>query len=729
MYFSNINNPELQHFHKTIGADFSMSLTEILSSDLFKVEPMSEDMYRVYPLFYCKNIISNNSSDKILDTQCLILIKQEHETYLSFITDNANSNVLIDESLLNIKGIDESLTMEEFNALVYQLRNTINLEGIISFEETSLVNGVYADYRLFADDEFARNDAGFIVNDNLKNNQLTVLLLNPFFLNARYVLTCTVRSLTGANICENESQDYKTLDTFSVELVENVPVALNLNDYVNDSILDFDMSISVSFDVPEIVNLNFELELNSNTDFVPFGETLTLTARLTGEDNVDGYIVEFFEDNQSIGSETTSNGGVAELEYISESHGNHVYSCNILGVIDSVNVRVGKYDSIISLTSDKSVQYLTGNYTLTGVLTSQNNPLPDTPVKLYCNNVFLEELTTDNNGTFTETFVGESLGSYNYQIVYEGDNTIYKSNANTNVTIRKINTNMTVNFNKTNIEIGDTLTITGKLTDEFNNPVSNREIVSRWYPVLNGQILPIVGTANTNNNGDYSISAIMKTVVTNAEIHTSFNADSTYNSRGVFGNVTVYKNKLTLTTDKTKYDVNEACNYSILLTDNNNNPVSNKQVKIYVDTALIRTATTDSQGKITGSFSNPSEYGTHTIKAVYAEGDQYKEVTNSITVTFKYKLVINTFAPTYSGYYYTYQVEVLSQINGSWVKMTDIPVYFEEFDNARAYSTNENGIVNVMYNNGYHNGFYDEMNIRIDETSEYYGATAVIYKP
>ena len=43
MYFSNIANEELKHFHGIVGADFSMSLTDILTSNLFKVETIIAD--------------------------------------------------------------------------------------------------------------------------------------------------------------------------------------------------------------------------------------------------------------------------------------------------------------------------------------------------------------------------------------------------------------------------------------------------------------------------------------------------------------------------------------------------------------------------------------------------------------------------------------------------------------------------------------------------------------
>ena len=138
MYYSDISSDELRIFHKMQGVDFSISLTDLLNSDLFKVETIIEnELYRVYPLFYCDNITSSNPDDKILDTRCLILLKNEHETFLSFRTNKDNPNNIIDDEYLNIKDIGDSLTINEFNALVYRLRKNTVLNEVLNFSKVN----------------------------------------------------------------------------------------------------------------------------------------------------------------------------------------------------------------------------------------------------------------------------------------------------------------------------------------------------------------------------------------------------------------------------------------------------------------------------------------------------------------------------------------------------------------------------------------------------------------
>ena len=86
MYFSNIGDSELSQYHSLVCNDFKMTLTDVLSSDLFKVEEIvSDSIFKVYPLFYCSSIKSNNYDDKVLDNRCVIC-KNATDTVLSFNT-------------------------------------------------------------------------------------------------------------------------------------------------------------------------------------------------------------------------------------------------------------------------------------------------------------------------------------------------------------------------------------------------------------------------------------------------------------------------------------------------------------------------------------------------------------------------------------------------------------------------------------------------------------------
>ena len=86
VYFSNIGDSELSQYHNLVLNDFKMTLSDVLSSDLFKVEEIVEDsIFKIYPLFYCSSISSTNYDDKVLDNKCVIC-KNATDTVLSFNT-------------------------------------------------------------------------------------------------------------------------------------------------------------------------------------------------------------------------------------------------------------------------------------------------------------------------------------------------------------------------------------------------------------------------------------------------------------------------------------------------------------------------------------------------------------------------------------------------------------------------------------------------------------------
>jgi hypothetical protein len=67
-YYTNIANKDLQYFHQIPVKNFTIKLSDINTSWLFKIDEIIEDsIYKIYPLFYTQEIKSSNPNDKILD--------------------------------------------------------------------------------------------------------------------------------------------------------------------------------------------------------------------------------------------------------------------------------------------------------------------------------------------------------------------------------------------------------------------------------------------------------------------------------------------------------------------------------------------------------------------------------------------------------------------------------------------------------------------------------------
>lgn len=508
MYFSNIGNDELKQFHGKNGVDFTISLTNLISSNLFNVEEiLSDKLYRVYPLFYCNNVISSNPTDKNFDNRCLILEKMEHETYLSFITNNDKSNSVLNENVLTLYDLNHNLSVNEFNAIIYKLRELSRLGGTLNFEDNLNPTGLYGTYELNDNDQL-RNDTGFIINDKVKNNPLTITLKNPFFLNAKYTLTFTVKSLTGANVCIEEYEDYKTYDTFSIELIKDNPIALDLSGYVNDSVLDFNVDVSLSFDTSELANRSFGVELTAEEETIFVEDNVVLNAKLNGAGNLNGYTVQFFEDNVYCGSESTNVNGEAVFRH-NTSLGEHTYTCKVLGLSANINVKVIKHTTEFVLSSNKNTAYIPTNFIISGVLTNENGVIPNASVKLYNNNVLLaSNIITDNNGSFSKTINANSVSNYNFKAVFEETEINKYSQSNiVAVTARKLNTNLSINLNRNSIYYTETIVVSGVLKDELNNPIGNASI-----KLINSHGYDVASPTTTNSSGQYTFNVTLNAV-------------------------------------------------------------------------------------------------------------------------------------------------------------------------------------------------------------------------
>ena len=90
MYFTNINNPELKCYHRKVKTSKAILLTEALSNSNdkgFKVEPIiNNKIYKIYPMFYCDEISSTNTNDRIFDSRMIICEKKD-DTILQFKTN------------------------------------------------------------------------------------------------------------------------------------------------------------------------------------------------------------------------------------------------------------------------------------------------------------------------------------------------------------------------------------------------------------------------------------------------------------------------------------------------------------------------------------------------------------------------------------------------------------------------------------------------------------------
>ena len=163
MYFGNIADSELKQYHETVKNNFSMSLSNVLSSDLFKIETIITDtIYKIYPLFYCDTITSTNKNDKILDNKCIICEK-DTSTRLYFNTDTDLTNVDLGCVSL-IRGT--SVSFDNNPVPVFLCFDKITNRVLEGVKISANLTNVYHEYGI---DEGVSNKDGLVFLPNLMN--------------------------------------------------------------------------------------------------------------------------------------------------------------------------------------------------------------------------------------------------------------------------------------------------------------------------------------------------------------------------------------------------------------------------------------------------------------------------------------------------------------------------------------------------------------------------------
>lgn len=249
MYFSNVGNVELQKFRNQKAHNFTISLTDLLTSDLFKVETIiSNTLYRIYPLFYTGKIYSNNSSNRILENKCIICNKTNEETYFTFVSDETK-DIVDYTNYADYYDVGDSLTANEFNTIINLFRkNTIHQD---SFKlKQGKITGEYGEY-VFNIDSTTIVDTGILITDETLTNLGTVKLQNPSFENSTYTLKLKISHMTDINVCEvNTSNIIVEELTIELKAGENVTIPFNTLDY--NYVVGFDAVVEIKHDKPII---------------------------------------------------------------------------------------------------------------------------------------------------------------------------------------------------------------------------------------------------------------------------------------------------------------------------------------------------------------------------------------------------------------------------------------------------------------------------------------------
>ena len=296
-----------------------------------------------------------------------------------------------------------------------------------------------------------------------------------------------------------------------------------------------------------------------------------------------------------------------------------------------------------------------GTYTITSPLNVQTSS-----TVLGCGNAIIENTTSYK---FFRVYQNQRLNLQDLSLTHDTsservDNTNWINNNKNNNPIYvvisegagKTLTLLSMDTDKLTYTIGETIEITGLLTDDEETALAGKSI--KIY--VNNELVDTVTTENNTGNFSKNITA---TTSGNLEIRAVFDGDEDYRSNSASEYVTVNKktSTITLAANKASYVIGETISLTGTLSSGATN-IASASVKIYDGETLLDTVTTDNSGAFTKTVSAVA-LGSKTYKAVYEGSSTYDSVTSSdVTLTITKRtptisLVTSSAAVTVGGSY------------------------------------------------------------------------------
>ena len=625
MYFKSLINDELQHFHKSVTVrNFSISLTEILTSKMFKKEQITTDLYRIYPLFYCSKIITNDTSSKILENKCILATTGENEKYFNFITDE-DTPVIYDG--LDFYTISDKLTIEDFNAFVQILKNKLTITDNIRATDGT-VTGEYGEYKFNLADVTIVDNGILITEETLSANP-TVKLTHPIFRNSTYTLKLDVFSVSDVNVMEDYNTDNITHDTLEIVLEENTDVEIPLGSLEFNKIVSFNAVIDITHDQP-VIQFPGSLELTVETDnYIDSTVYCTVIYKDDAGALLTRETVKLRDGDTVLATSTTDDEGVATFEYTPTQ--DKEYNFNVASedglTSNYISKTIVKHPANITVSTTKNLVYIPSSFVFSGVVSSNYGVMENATLKIMNNNEVIGTAYTNALGEYSREIECNTTAEYNLKAVYEGDDVHYSSNSSfVNVVARKLNTNVTINSNKSTVYYGQSVTITGVLKDELGNKLSDTTV-----KLYNGSSQLATGT--TNSNGEYSFTETLNEGTYSLKVvYDGDNSHSNCNSSSISIIVRKLNTNITINTDKNVVYHSQSLVISGVLKDELGVPISGATVTLKGGSS-DSTRTTNSNGEysfIRNYSSAGGDYGkTFNYYVVYAGDNSHAGVTSS----------------------------------------------------------------------------------------------------
>lgn len=224
--------------------------------------------------------------------------------------------------LMNYKDIGDSLTTDEFNAIVSLLKHNKTLSDELEIKNGA-VTGEYGTYT-FDLESTTIVDNGILITDETLTSLGTVKLTNPVFNNATYKLHLTVISMEEPNIIDDNKSETTTTD-LTITLQKDTAVQIPFETLTNYCIILFNATIEIKQDQPVITGKYVTgLTITGDKTVIQTNDTVNLTIKATDLDQigVPNKNIKIYKNNTLWQTLTTDNNGEATYTYTGTGAGN-----------------------------------------------------------------------------------------------------------------------------------------------------------------------------------------------------------------------------------------------------------------------------------------------------------------------------------------------------------------------------------------------------------------------
>ena len=390
----------------------------------------------------------------------------------------------------------------------------------------------------------------------------------------------------------------------------------------------------------------YNTKITSTTNIAKYGEKTTITGKLADENNkvinnadiiitINGVQNKVTTNDNGEYTLTTNINKVGQSTATITYNGNTNYNPTSTTTIITIN----KQDTLVTINKIPATKY-TESVTITGTLKDKNgNNIPNANIKLSINNKETI-VTTNNQGTYIYTTTATTTGTNTIIITYDGNTNYNSANTQATFTVNKQDTKITINTK--NVKYGETVTITGKLTDENKQAITNTDITLS----LNNNKHNI----KTNNNGEYTYTTTATTTGIN-NVTVTYNGNTNYNPTSTTTTINVNKQDTLVTINSipaTKYT--ESVTITGTLKDKNGKTLANQNIKLNINGKTV-TVKTDKNGAYSYKYTT-NTVGTNNLTVTFAGNNNYNSANTQTTFTVNKQdttITLNNIKSTYTS--------------------------------------------------------------------------------